>query len=76
MNKNKNLSIEKLKKDIVVERLRQAPASFKVSFGMSSGRFLTRDELIEQVRSGTEVGERIVNIQLAYLKSFKKGKFK
>lgn len=68
------LNIEKLKKEIALERLMQAPKTVKISFG-SSGNFMNRDELIEQVKKETEIGKRIIEIQVEYLKAFKKGIF-
>lgn len=67
----KNKDIEELKKEIVIERLRQAPPTVKIAFG-SSNEFMNRDELIDQVEKDTEIGKRIINIQLEYLKAFKK----
>lgn len=64
-------SIEQIKKQIVIERLRQAPPNVKVSFGTSSSGFMNRDDMIEQVENDTEIGKKIVKIQLEYLKSFK-----
>jgi len=71
MNEQENL--EEIKKKIVIERLRQAPPTVNISFGMSEGRFMDRDELIKNVEGNTEIGNRIVKIQLAYLKAFKEG---
>jgi|APSaa5957512576_1039674.scaffolds.fasta_scaffold17093_4 hypothetical protein len=65
--------ISEIKKRIVIERLRQAPPTVNISFGMPEGKFMNRDELIKNVETNTEIGEKIVNIQLAYLKEFKKG---
>ena len=67
----KNQEIEEIKKEIVIERLRQAPPTVKIAFG-SMNEFMVRDELIEQVEKETEIGKRIVKIQLEYLKAFKK----
>lgn len=67
------INLEELKKEIAIERLRQAPQNIKISFGASDGKFLNRDELIEQVKQDTEIGQKIVKIQLEYLKAFKKG---
>lgn len=64
--------IEQIKKQIVIERLRQAPPNVKISFGTSSSGFMNRDDMIEQVEKDTEIGEKIVKIQLEYLKSFKR----
>lgn len=67
-----NQEIKELKKEIVIERLRQAPSTVKIAFG-SLNEFMNRDELIEQIGKETEIGKRIVKIQLEYLKAFKKG---
>ena len=66
------LNLEEVKKDIVIERLRQAPETIKVSFG-SSKEFMSRDELIKQVDNETEIGKNIVNVHIEYLRAFKKG---
>jgi len=65
-------NLEELRKQIVIERLRQAQPNLSVSFGMSDGKFLNRDELIEQVKNDTEMGQKIINVHIAYLKAFKK----
>lgn len=70
---NEQEDLEELKKKIVIERLRQAPPNVKVSFGMSSGKFMERDELIKNVEENTEIGNKIIKIQLNYLKAFKEG---
>ncbi len=66
----KNNLIE-IKKEIVIERLRQIPPKVSIAFGMSS-EFMSRDDMIEQVKKDTEIGKRIVEIQFTYLKAFKK----
>lgn len=71
MNEKKEY-LEEIKREIVIERLRQAPSDIKISFGMSDGKFLSRDELISQVENNTEIGRKIVKINLEYLKAFKK----
>ena len=71
MSEQENLG--EIKRKIVIERLRQAPPNVKVSFGMSGGKFMDRDELIKNIEDNTEIGNKIVKIQLAYLKTFKEG---
>ena len=66
---------KEIEKEIVVERLRQTPPSFSISLGSKDGKFMNRDDLIEEVKKDSEIGEEIVNIQLAYLRAFKKGIF-
>lgn len=67
----KKENIEEIKKQIVIERLRQTPSTVKISFGASSGDFMNRDQMIEQVEKGTDIGKNIIKIQLEYLRSFK-----
>ena len=72
MSENEEDSIEEIKRKIVIERLRRAPPNLKISFGMPDGKFLNREELIKQVEKDTEIGRRIIKINLEYLKAFKK----
>ncbi len=73
MKENKQENIDQLKKEIVIERIRQASPNVSVSFGMSDGKFMKRDELIKNIEDNTDIGNRIVEIQLNYLKAFKRG---
>ena len=54
---------------IVLCRLTIMPKSIKLNIG-SHGSF-TRDELINAIQSHTDVGELVVQMQMAYLRSFK-----
>jgi len=69
--KQDQTDIEEVQREIVIERLRQAPPSMKISFGMSKGEFMQRDELIKNVEKNTIIGKNIVDVQMAYLKAFK-----
>ena len=73
MTYKKDNNLEELKREIVIERLRQAPPNVKISFGTSDGKFMNRDELIAQVENHTAIGDKIVRVQIEYLKAFKKG---
>lgn len=64
-------NLEEVQKQIVIGRLRQAPPNIKISFGMSNGKFLNRDQLIQQVEDNTEMGHKIIRVQMAYLRAFK-----
>lgn len=64
---NKNISEEI--KELVIARLEVLPKDTGISIG-SSGEF-TPDELIQRVKSGDEVGRKIIEVQLNYLKSLK-----
>lgn len=68
MNKD-NTNISQEIKDLVIARLEVLPEDTGISIG-SAGEF-TRDELIERVRQGDEIGQKIVQVELSYLKSLK-----
>ena len=61
---------EEIKK-IVIARLETLPPNKRISIG-SSGEF-TKDQLIEKVQKGDEVGKKIVQIELEFLRSLKNG---
>lgn len=54
---------------IVLERLKVMPKTVTLNIG-NYGSF-SRDELIEQISNRTEMGELVVEIQMAYIRSFK-----
>lgn len=56
-------------RQLVIARLRSLSAGRKISIG-SEGEF-TKEELIEKVENKEKVGDKIIAIQLAYLRSFK-----
>ncbi len=69
----KKKKIKKEIKDLVIARLGVLPPDKKISIG-SSGEF-TKDELIEHVEKEDVIGEKITEIELAYLKAIKEGIF-
>ena len=58
-------------KKLVITRLQAMPPNLKLSIG-KYGTF-TKEELIERVQKEDEVGKLIIEMQLKYLRSFKKG---
>ena len=54
---------------ITLERIRDMPRGIKLNLG-SHGAF-TRDELIDAINSRSEIGELVVKMQMAYVRSFK-----
>ena len=58
-------------KNLVIERLDVLPSDKKISIG-SVGEF-TKDELIEHVKQGDEIGQKIVEIELSFLRALKEG---
>ncbi|MBU4274837.1 hypothetical protein KKE19_03415 [Patescibacteria group bacterium] len=70
--KEENKIDEELKK-IVIARLEVFPSDKKISIG-SAGEF-TKQEMIENIEKGTDVGEKIIEVELNYLQNLKEGIF-
>jgi len=58
-------------KELVIARLDAISSNKKISIG-NYGEF-TKEELIEGVRSGSEVGKKIIEVELEFLRAFKQG---
>ena len=56
-------------KQLVIARLEVLPEDTGISIG-SEGEF-ARDELIKRVEQGDEIGQKIIEVELDYLKSLK-----
>lgn len=67
MSNSKEIS-EYIKKTVIA-RLEVLPANIKLSIG-SAGEF-SKDELIERVKKGDEIGKKIIEVELEFLRSFK-----
>ena len=63
-----NITTEEIKQ-LVIERLRRIPVGKKISIG-ADGDF-TSDELIKFVETNDKVGDKIIKMQLEYLRSLK-----
>jgi len=76
---NKNIEKEKNEnnkdeiKELVLARLKTWPSDKKLSVG-SAGDF-TRDELIKHVEKRDELGKKIIEVQMEYLRLLKEGIF-
>lgn len=56
---------------LVVERLKTLSPGFLISIG-SDGSF-TKDQLIQHVEDRDQIGEKIIQVQLNYLRALKTG---
>lgn len=61
----------KVETETVIARLRAMPEKALVSIGMNM-KPLTREELIEHVQKADPIGKKIIEVQMNYLRSFKK----
>ena len=68
---SKKISGKEIKR-LVIERLKTLSSGRKISIG-AEGEF-TKEELIEHVQKGDRLGEKIIQVQLFYLRSFKSGR--
>lgn len=69
MPQSKNLLKDEEIRKLVTARLSVLSADTMISIG-SDGSF-TRDELIQRVEKGDEIGNKIAQIELEWLRSFK-----
>lgn len=67
---NKKVTSEEIK-ELVIARLRTLSSNMKISIG-SDGEFST-EELINRVQEDDEIGKKMVEIQLQYIRSLKEG---
>lgn len=58
-------------KELVLARLETLPPGAVVSIG--SGQELTKEELIKSVKEGSDVGQKIIEIEMSFLQSLKEG---
>ena len=66
-------NVDKDIQELVIARLQTLPENVELSIG-SEGDF-TRDELIDHVRDGDEVGQKMIELEMSFLRSLKSGIF-
>lgn len=71
-DKSKKKKVSEEIGELVIARLEVLPKDKKISIG-SFGEF-TKSELIEHVKKGDELGEKIINIELEFLRALAQGK--
>lgn len=67
------MEIEQEIKDLVIARLKTLPEGGGISIG-SDGDF-TKEQLIQSVEESTEIGKKIVEAEMAFLRALKEGSF-
>lgn len=60
-------------KELVIERLKTLPEGKDISIG-SIGEY-TKEQLIQHVESEDELGRKIVEVEMSFLRAFKEGIF-
>ncbi|MBU4257262.1 hypothetical protein L6249_02160 [Candidatus Parcubacteria bacterium] len=66
-------AIDKDIKELVKARLSILPQNVNISIGLD-GAF-KRDELIRHVEQGDSIGEKIIQVDMEFLRSLKRGEF-
>lgn len=61
-----DMAYDKNVKELVILRLKAVPSNLSISIG-GHGEF-TRDQLIEEVKKGSEVGEAAVRMELLFIR--------
>lgn len=59
-------------KDLVIARLEVLSPDKKFSIGSNEKEF-TRDELIESVKNEDEIGQKVIDLELTFLRALKDG---
>lgn len=66
-------TIDKEIQELVIERLKLFPRDKSISIG-EQGSY-TKDQMINHVQKNDEVGKKMIEIDLSYLKALKRGVF-
>jgi len=61
-----------MKKNIVVERIKTMSPNFRIALG-SKGQFLSKENMLTEIKNNTETGQKIIEIQFRYLQALKEG---
>ena len=62
-------------KEIVLFRIESSklPENIKLSIGNLSSEPLSKEEIIEHIKKEDEIGRKIIEMEIAYLKALKEG---
>lgn len=71
-NKKRKISDAEIRR-LVIERLKTMPSEMQISIG-DKGSF-NKNELIAKVEAGDLVGQKIIEVELEYLRALKKREF-
>jgi len=66
------MKINKIKKSIALARIQAQSDKIKIHF--SSGETLSKSELISNIENETEIGKKLVDLQINFLKDLASGK--
>ena len=58
-------------KELVILRIETTPSNLRLSIG--GGKSMTKEEMIEHVKKGDEIGKQIIKVHLNFLKAVASG---
>ncbi len=58
-------------KELVLTRLETLPSGAVISIG--SGQELNKEDLIKSIREGTDIGKKMIDIEMSFLQGLKDG---
>lgn len=58
-------------KELVLARLEALPSGAVISIG--SGQEFTKEKLIESVREGSDIGQKMIEVEMSFLQGLKEG---
>jgi len=71
---SKNIEINKRMKELVIARIdAQVPSNLRLAIGSYGG--MSKEEMIEHVKKGDEIGSQIVKRHMLFLRSLASGEF-
>ncbi len=65
------MSLSEEMKELVIARLDTLPSGKKISIG-NYGEF-TKDEIIQHIRKGDSVGNKMIEIEMEFIRAIKEG---
>jgi len=63
---------QKIVHRIVLERIKSMSPNVRITLGSKTG-FLNKDSLLKEVKANTNIGKKIIEIQLRYMRALKEG---
>ena len=60
-------------KELVIARLETLPAGKEISIGGSEA--ITKDELIQHIKDGDNIGKKMIEVEINFLRGLKEGLF-
>lgn len=67
----KDKDLQEYIKELVIARINALSKDLEISVG---GENITREQIVESVKEGTELGQEIVEMQLKFLRDIAEGK--